>query len=194
MIRDITVTRFEPLDALGEAERTFEMNEEAFRGFYELTARPVWVYLVRMTGDRRLADDLLQEAYYRLLRARTAFESDDHRRNYLFRIATNLVRDHRRRPRVEVAEQVAPDSRLTPASGMDSAERVTRQIDLTRAMARLRPRDRTLLWLAYAQGCSHEEIAASLGLRISSLKTLLFRARQRLVSLLGAGHRSGGRS
>jgi RNA polymerase sigma-70 factor (ECF subfamily) len=61
-------------------------------------------------------------------------------------------------------------------------------------MARLRPRDRTLLWLAYAQGCSHEEIAASLGLRISSLKTLLFRARQRLVSLLGAGHRSGGRS
>jgi len=92
-MREITLTDMERLGAFDEAERTFQMTEEAFRSFYELTARPVRVYLVRMTGDDRLADDLLQETYYRFLRANVAFSSDDHRRNYLFRIATNLVHE-----------------------------------------------------------------------------------------------------
>jgi RNA polymerase sigma-70 factor (ECF subfamily) len=71
---------------------------------------------------------------------------------------------------------------------------VASRIDLARAMERLKPRERSLLWLAYAQGCSHEEIAASLGLKASSLKALLFRARRRLVSLLKSPRGSGGRA
>ena len=51
-------------------------------------------------------------------------------------------------------------------------------------MTRLKPRERDLLWLAYAQGSSHDEIAAALGLKTSSIKMLLFRARQRLAALL----------
>jgi len=46
------------------------MDEETFRAFYDRTARPVWSYLARITGDRALADDLLQESYYRFLRGR----------------------------------------------------------------------------------------------------------------------------
>ncbi len=87
---ELTLSAIDRVGALDDAERTFQMNEDAFRTFYEQTARSVWMYLVRMTGDDRLADDLLQETYYRFLRARASFESDDHRRNYLFRIATNL--------------------------------------------------------------------------------------------------------
>jgi RNA polymerase sigma-70 factor (ECF subfamily) len=59
-------------------------------------------------------------------------------------------------------------------------------MDLTRAMEQLKPRERSMLWLAYAQGCSHEEIAASLGVKSASLKAMLFRARRRLRALLGA--------
>ena len=123
----------ERLGAFDEAERTFLMTEEAFRVFYELTARPVRVYLARMTGDDRLADDLLQETYYRFLRSNAAFESDDHRRHYLFRIATNLVHDHRRRPLFEVPATAAveagprrrqsPIPRTTPRSASISRER-----------------------------------------------------------------------
>src|SRR4029434_8941067 len=100
-MREFVLTEMERAGAFDDAERTFQMTEDEFRLFYEQTARPVWLYLARMTSDDRLADDLLQETYYRFLRTRTAFESDDHRRHYLFRIATNLVHDHRRRPRRE---------------------------------------------------------------------------------------------
>jgi RNA polymerase sigma-70 factor, ECF subfamily len=180
----MTLTDIERLGALHDADRTFQMTEDAFRVFYELTARPVWLYLARATGDRRLADDLLQESYYRFLRTTTQFESDDHRRNYRFRIATNLVRDGRRQPRVyslpvDIGELPLP-------ARTESADDTARRMDLSRAMGQLKPRERSMLWLAYAQGCSHEEIAATMGLKSSSLKAMLFRARRRLRSLLGA--------
>jgi RNA polymerase sigma-70 factor, ECF subfamily len=188
-MRELTLTDMERLGAFDEAERTFQMTEEAFRAFYELTARPVRVYLARMTGDDRLADDLLQETYYRFLRATIVFENDDHRRRYLYRIATNLVHDHRRRPRVEVAATLAADTHPT-FSDPHLAERAARRIDLQRAMAHLKPRERSLLWLAYALGWSHEEIAASIGVKAGSLKPMLHRARQRLAGLLSRGDRS----
>ena len=190
---DITLTELERLGAFDEAERTFQMNEEAFRAFYEQTARPVWLYLARMTGDRRLADDLLQEAYYRGLRARSSFDGDDHRRHYLFRIATNLVYDHRRR--LKLTETSAGHAEETVADeSSHSADRLARHIDLSRAMEQLKPRERSLLWLAYAQGWSHEEIAATLGLKAASLKSLLHRARRRLAAIMLKPARRGGRS
>jgi RNA polymerase sigma-70 factor (ECF subfamily) len=51
-------------------------------------------------------------------------------------------------------------------------------------MRRLKPRERELLWLAYAEGASHKEIADVMGLRASSVRLLLFRARQKALKLL----------
>jgi RNA polymerase sigma-70 factor, ECF subfamily len=51
-------------------------------------------------------------------------------------------------------------------------------------MAHLKPRDRMMLWLAYAQGESHKDIATTLGLKTGSVKLLLFRARRKLAGLL----------
>jgi RNA polymerase sigma-70 factor (ECF subfamily) len=188
-MREFTLTDMERLGAFDEAERTFQMTEEAFRTFYELTARPLRVYLSRMTGDERLADDLLQETYYRFLRSTTAFESDDHRRRYLFRIATNLVNDHRRRPRMELSAKSIVIAQ-EPLTEPHLADRAASRIDLLRALARLKPRERSMLWLAYAQGWSHEEIASSIGVKTASLKPMLHRARQRLAALLKTGGQS----
>ncbi len=52
-----------------ETDDTLQMTEEAFQALYDRTARSLWAYLSRMTGDVSLADDLLQETYYRFLRA-----------------------------------------------------------------------------------------------------------------------------
>ena len=170
------------LDA-DEATQALHMTEEAFRAFYERTARPLWAYLARATGEPHTADDLLQDAYYRLLRSTVVFEDDGHRRNYLFRIATNLVRDRHRRPLREVA--LPDDEGERPLACEDAAPRqfaVKREVG--RALDLLRPRDRDLLWLAYTQGLSHAEMARTLGVKTGSVKLLLFRARARLASLL----------
>src|SRR5580698_5979646 len=83
--------------ALDDTSAGFLMDEDTFRAFYERSARGVWAYLARVTGDRQLADDLLQETFYRFLRAAATHDSESHRRNSLYRIATNLARDARRR-------------------------------------------------------------------------------------------------
>jgi len=97
MFRDTTFTDLSATEALSDASTEFVMDEEAFRGFYERNARGLWAYLARVTGDREQADDLLQETFYRFLRAASTYESESHRRNSLYRIATNLARDARRR-------------------------------------------------------------------------------------------------
>jgi RNA polymerase sigma-70 factor (ECF subfamily) len=193
-MREAMLTDVERIGAFGDAERTFLMTEESFRVFYEQTARPVWAYLARITGDGRLADDFLQEAYYRFLRTRADFESDDHRRNYLFRIATNLVRDHRRRAGHEERRlrDETQQAENVP-TGLHEGDRAVRRLDLARAMEQMKPRERSLLWLAYAQGCTHEEIAEVLGLKKASLKALLFRARKRLLGLMGTTNSAGDR-
>lgn len=182
-MRDLTLSDIERLRA-GEAggEVAFEMDEEAFRAFYDRTARVLRAYLARVTGDSQLADDLLQDAYYRFLRARSGYQTEEHRRNALFRIATNLARDNHRRARLRPAVTLVEGTAVEAGPG--DAASTERSADLRRAMARLKPRDRALLWLAYAQGSSHREIAGSLGLETASIKLLLFRARRRLADLL----------
>jgi RNA polymerase sigma-70 factor (ECF subfamily) len=181
----MTVADVERLTAVAEGESALAMSmtEEAFRSFYDRTARSVWGYLARLTGDPALADDLLQDAYYRFLRAGSQYENEAHRRNTLFKIATNLARDAARRRRV-MPFFVADSSRDIP-SKEDVAGRVQRTTDVGRALESMKPRERAMLWLAYAEGSSHQEIAAALGVKTASVKLLLFRARRRLAGILG---------
>ena len=164
------------------ADVALAMDEDAFRAFYDRTAGALWGYLSRVSGDRQVADDLLQESYYRLLKSTTVFESESHRRNYLYRIATNLVRDSRRGAKPLFDEGVEMADIAAPQPHADAE----RRHDVRRAMGQLKPRERALLWLAYAQGSSHSEIADVLGLKTASIKLLLFRARRKLAAILQA--------
>jgi RNA polymerase sigma-70 factor (ECF subfamily) len=182
MFRDMTFTDVNRVDALNDTGAGFMMDEDAFRAFYDRTARGVWAYLARVTGDRQLADDLLQEAFYRFLRAASAHDNESHRRNSLYRIATNLARDARRRSLIRAPFNLS----CTDVERVPSTDRPTADgTDFAQAMSNLKPRERAMLWLAYAEGASHREIAEVLGLRPGSLKPMLFRARRRLAALLG---------
>jgi len=183
-IREITVAELDSANlAAGAAEQVFRMDEQTFRAFYEKTARPLWSYLRRLLNNATLADDLLQESYYRFLRADLKSLEEAYQRNYLFRIATNLARDHwRRLPRRESMQATADEGAAIDDHVVEQAEQ---RSDLGRAFSRLRPQEREILWLAYVEGSSHREIAEVVGLKAASIRLLLFRARRKLLRLLG---------
>jgi RNA polymerase sigma-70 factor, ECF subfamily len=178
--------------APGLASGTWDgMDTDAFAAFYERSARPLWAYLARVSGDPALADDLLQESYIRFLSAdapRTDVDGEVAARRYLFRIGTNLLRDHWRRPRATAIEDVSEEHFSAPDTSGQSDTRAM----LGPALLQLRPRERQLLWLASAEGYSHREIAAITGLASASVRLLLFRARRKAAHLLQPNPNQGG--
>jgi RNA polymerase sigma-70 factor (ECF subfamily) len=151
------------------------MDQQQFQLLYEATARPIHAYLIGITGQRDIADDVLQETYCRFLSRRPAGLPPGESRPYLFRIATNLLRD-RWRTRHE----------MLPLDNFDQAhsEDLNSQLDVRRVMQVLKPRERELLWLAYVEGMTHTEIAIATGLAALSVRPLLFRARKKAARLL----------
>lgn len=159
------------------------MKSEVFAGFYERSARSLWAYLARVSADPALADDLMQESYVRFLCAELPDDGEVAARRYLFKIATNLLRDHWRRPGMASIDEM-PEESLAVAAGAKQAET---QAVLGPVLRQLRPRERQLLWLAYAEGYSHREIAEVTGLASASIRLLLFRARHRAAKMLRRG-------
>lgn len=156
------------------------MDNEQFAAFYARSARSLWAYLARVSRDPSLADDLTQESYVRFLCATIPEDGEVAARRYLFKIATNLLRDHWRRPKASSIEEM-PEEIFKARCGVAQSDS---QAMLEPAMALMRPRDRQLLWLAYAEGYSHREIAEVTGLGSASIRLLLFRARRKMAHLL----------
>jgi len=172
------------LDAAGARTLDPAMDNEAFAAFYERSARPLWAYLLRVSSDAALAEDLMQESYVRFLCASgapsLAIDGEAAARLYLFRIATNLLRDHWRRPRAASIEEIPEEF----FASRGNAAQTDSQILLGPALAQMKPRERQLLWLAHAEGYSHREIAQVTGLASASIRLLLFRARRKIAALL----------
>jgi RNA polymerase sigma-70 factor (ECF subfamily) len=156
------------------------MDNDRFAAFYERSARPLWAYLARASGDPALADDLMQESYIRFLGANAPQDGEVASRRYLFRIASNLLRDHWRRPRTLPLDDLPPDC----SAARDTSAQMDSRLTLSPALAKLRPRDRQLLWLAHAENYSHREIAEITGLKSTSIRLLLFRARREMAQFL----------
>jgi RNA polymerase sigma-70 factor (ECF subfamily) len=157
-------------------EESINMDEARFREFYESTARALFGYLLRVAGNRDVAEDVMQESYCRMLSAKLPAMDEVQKKNYLFRIAANLLRDRWRR-----GEDVPEEYASEPAAPRHDTEA---QTDMRRVFDRLKPRERQLLWLAYVEGANHKEIAESTGLRPGSIRLLLFRARRKLADRL----------
>jgi RNA polymerase sigma-70 factor (ECF subfamily) len=163
-------------------------DEAAFSAFYGRTSRAIWAYVYRTTGNATDADDIVQDAFCRLVAAPVEELGDEERRRYVFRIATNLMNDRWRRAARE-------RSWLESVSGLTRGGETLRRDDTVEStFGGLKPRERALLWLAYVEEDDHQQIAETLGLARGSVKVLLSRARGRLRDLLksrgivGGGH------
>jgi len=155
------------------------VNQDAFRVFYSRTNRSLWGYLLRISRRPDVAEDLLQESYCRFLAATLPEMDATKSKSYLFKIATNLLRDRWRHKNVQ---------NVVDRTNQPSQEDPEMKTDVRRAFDQLKPRERQLLWLAHVEGFDHKEIAGMTGLKVASVRVLLFRARSELAAALR--HRS----
>jgi RNA polymerase sigma-70 factor, ECF subfamily len=151
-----------------------------FDGIFERVYPQLFRYLHRLTGSEDVAEDVAQESFVRLL-SRSMPEEDAKR--WLFRVATNLVRDNARatRTRQRLTAEVPGISRMGPLPD-EEVERNEAILAVRAALAILTERDRTML-LMREEGFRYEEIAAVIGVSATSVGTLLVRATKRFMAV-----------
>ena len=143
-------------------------------------------YLTRYTGDADLAEDLVQEAFWRL--ARRPFGAPNDVKGWLLRVATNLAKDARKVSRrrgelVRHAGAESPGVASPPPDPGELLERAEQQRRVRAALACLSQKERTALLLR-EEGFAHREIAAAVGTTTGSVGALVARALVKLAARL----------
>jgi RNA polymerase sigma-70 factor (ECF subfamily) len=176
-------------------------SEAAFNELFERHAGSVYGFLVRRLGDRSLAEDLYQEAFLRLHRARHTYDVSRSFKAWLFGIVHNLATDAlRRRARAPEAASLDGDGPSSPGRAHERATRDDRSPEalataresaaaLDRALTRLPSDEATALILARLEGLSYDDIAAVLGRSAAATKQLAYRALKRVrAAMVAEGH------
>ncbi len=134
-------------------------------------------YCWRINQDRQLSEDLVQEAFFRMLRFRTSFRDGHRFESWMYSIVRNLQMDHWRKRRFEGEWDESVE--LAAASGGDARERLESLEDnalLTEALRRLSPAKREILVLARFEEMPHEQIGQILGCDAGAARVRLHRA------------------
>lgn len=137
----------------------------------------------RLTGDRHDAEDLTQEVFVRVFRSLSTYAPGTFE-GWLHRITTNLFLDMaRRKSRIRFegladdAAEKLPGRELTPAQTYFDAHL---EGDIEAALAALPPEFRAAVILCDIEGLSYEEIAATLGVKLGTVRSRIHRGRQQL--------------
>lgn len=138
--------------------------------------RKLFNYYVRLTGDRTLSEDLVQEVFFRILRSRHTYRPGSPFKPWIYQVARNAGTDHFRRPaEVEFQEEMAE-----PIPPMDELSDLAENELLRRALLELPEEKREVLVLSRFHEMKYSEIAQLLGCEVGAVKTRVFRAMQEL--------------
>jgi RNA polymerase sigma-70 factor (ECF subfamily) len=160
----------------------------AFEELYKRYGSRLYTVAYRMTGSAADAEDLVQDIFLQVYRRLDTFRGEAALGTWLHRLAVNACLDfvrskHGRRQRVtDSAEDL--DALEAPAAGPWRPDAALDRMDLERAIAQLPPSYRRAFLLHDVEGLEHHEIGATLGIAEGTSKSLVFKARTRLRSLL----------
>lgn len=179
-----------------------QVRDGSASAFEELVLRyqnRLLTILEHLVGNREQAEDLTQEVFLRVYRARGRYEPGAKFSTWLFTIANNVAsnarRTYARRKEVGVPERhngsdsspmqldqlAKAASGMMPARALDKAE----QAEMVReAVKSLNERQRMALLLSKFEGMSYQDIAETMGLSVQAIKSLLSRARVNLKEIL----------
>ena len=206
MISDTTAEKYIQLDP--DVRLMMEVREDSAVAFEELVSRyqnRLVTVLHHLVGHRDQAEDLAQEVFMRVFRARHRYRPGSRFSTWLFTIANNMASNARRTLARRREIQLKPaDSQASSAWGLEelakaaSGQMPARQLDkaemseiIQLAMQSLNERQRMAVLLCKFEGMSYAEIAESMELSPQAIKSLLSRARGQLRSILEPYLRDG---
>ena len=160
------------------AQVTVFHNKQAFNRLVVKYQSPVRRFFLNQTmGDEQLSDDLAQDTFIRAYTSIGTFRGSAAFSTWLFRIAYNVFYDYRRRLRPSADDL---DAARPAAAGADRPL----GMDVYGALARLPDAERTCVTLQLVDGYPIERIAAITGMAEGTVKSHLFRGKQKLTSFL----------
>jgi len=161
-------------------------NDEAFSLVVEAYQVPVYNLCYRMLGNARDAEDAAQETFIRAYKALKRYDPERKFSTWLLTIASNYCIDqHRRRRLTTFSMDATPHLEIPDTSQVGLEHALTRdeeQEQVHELLDSLGPKDRVAVVMRYWYDYSYEEIAESLSLSVSAVKSRLHRARRDLAS------------
>jgi RNA polymerase sigma factor (sigma-70 family) len=150
---------------------------EALGVLFDRYHSPLYNFYSKLTGDRTLSEDLVQEVFLRILKYRQSYEPGTPFRAWIYQIARNARVDHyRKTPRhITFEPEMVP-----PVMPKDSAQQSEETELLHRALMQMPEEKREILVLSRFQELRYEEIARLLGCELGTVKTRIHRAIQEL--------------
>ncbi len=179
------------LVSLGDADligRAAEGDARALEVLYDRYSRVVFSFGLRIVGDPQLAEELLQEVFFRAWQQGGSFRSSKGSFiTWLLSITHNMaideVRKRRRRPQKADSEDPETALAAVPDTGLNVEEEVwlgALRDTIDGAMASLPPAQREAIELAYFRGLTQREIAEQLGEPLGTIKTRMRLGMQKL--------------
>ena len=162
-------------------------DQNAFGRLVVAYQTPVYNLAYRMLGNKVEAEDAAQEAFLRAYTHLRSYDLDRPFRSWLFSIASHYCIDRLRRRRINwlpLEEEIAEPYQMTSKGPNPEAATAQREHEeeVQNLLNTLSPTDRAAITLRYWYDCSYEEIAETLNLTVSAVKSRLHRARRALAS------------
>ncbi len=165
----------------------------AFRELFTRYAPVLLRVMQRQLRSQEQANDLVQQTFLQLHRARNDFQAGAKLRPWLFTIALNLKREYFRRVKRRPEAPLELDGRLDPSEGPRGVEQSDARQALTLAMAKLPDDQREVIVLHWFEGLSFPEVSEVVGASVSAVKVRAHRGYEKLRGILGdAGNLPGG--
>jgi RNA polymerase sigma-70 factor, ECF subfamily len=159
-------------------------DEAAFTELVRAYETPVHNYILRLTGDRSMAEDLTQEVFVRVLKGLPKFSLRCKFTTWLFQVTKNRVLDELRARERRPSGCVSFDD-IAPLECWDAPLERTETIDaIWRAVQELNPDLKMALLLRDVVGMPYGEIADSLEITLSTVKWRIFKAREEVQQTL----------
>ncbi len=167
--------------------RVKDDDHQAFAELMKRYERQLLAFIYRQLGDHETSKDLLMDTFLRIYKAAPRYEPRAKFSTYIYQIARNLcINEYRKREirKTESLDQMEAGSGIevagTDLNPAEHLERQERRNLVQKALNSLPEDQRTILILAEYQGIRYEKIAEIMGCSVGTVKSRMFRARQKI--------------